>query len=166
MFFFFQSGNERSGRSSRLGSVSSETPSTPSRTKSTSSENGDLDYKKLWEESQADNERLKDKLRRSDEQLKETKSLLEKGQSNQNKSTLSEAEKRERRAMERKFSEMEEELQVIFINHLFIYVIIYWDFSDSRNNFCLTNVSLYLDTIFFFIIIKNVFNQKYVVHYS
>ncbi|XP_044002862.1 protein phosphatase 1 regulatory subunit 12A isoform X9 [Aphidius gifuensis] len=106
-----ESGNERSGRSSRLGSISSEAPSTPTRTKSISSENGDLDYKKLWEESQAENERLKDKLRRSDEQLKETKNQLEKSQNNQNKNLLSEAEKRERRAMERKFSEMEEELQ-------------------------------------------------------
>ncbi|XP_044002864.1 protein phosphatase 1 regulatory subunit 12B isoform X10 [Aphidius gifuensis] len=108
-----ESGNERSGRSSRLGSISSEAPSTPTRTKSISSENGDLDYKKLWEESQAENERLKDKLRRSDEQLKETKNQLEKSQNNQNKNLLSEAEKRERRAMERKFSEMEEELQVL-----------------------------------------------------
>ncbi|XP_063987626.1 protein phosphatase 1 regulatory subunit 12A isoform X6 [Diachasmimorpha longicaudata] len=109
-----ESGNERSGRSSRLGSVTSvscEVPSTPSRTKSTNSENGELDYKKLWEESQAENERLKDKLRRSDDQLKETRSLLEKAQSNQNKAALSEAEKRERRAMERKLSEMEEELK-------------------------------------------------------
>ncbi|XP_011309045.1 protein phosphatase 1 regulatory subunit 12A isoform X7 [Fopius arisanus] len=109
-----ESGNERSGRSSRLGSVtsvSSEVPSTPSRTKSTNSENGELDYKKLWEESQAENERLKDKLRRSDDQLKETRSLLEKAQSNQNKAALSEIEKRERRAMERKLSEMEEELK-------------------------------------------------------
>ncbi|XP_063987622.1 protein phosphatase 1 regulatory subunit 12A isoform X2 [Diachasmimorpha longicaudata] len=111
-----ESGNERSGRSSRLGSVTSvscEVPSTPSRTKSTNSENGELDYKKLWEESQAENERLKDKLRRSDDQLKETRSLLEKAQSNQNKAALSEAEKRERRAMERKLSEMEEELKML-----------------------------------------------------
>uniref|UniRef100_A0A0C9RGS4 Protein phosphatase 1 regulatory subunit 12B n=1 Tax=Fopius arisanus TaxID=64838 RepID=A0A0C9RGS4_9HYME len=111
-----ESGNERSGRSSRLGSVtsvSSEVPSTPSRTKSTNSENGELDYKKLWEESQAENERLKDKLRRSDDQLKETRSLLEKAQSNQNKAALSEIEKRERRAMERKLSEMEEELKML-----------------------------------------------------
>lgn len=59
-----------------------------------------------------ENERLKDKLKRSDEQLKEVRSLLEKAQSNQNKVILSEAEKRERRAMERKLSEMEEELKV------------------------------------------------------
>lgn len=102
-------------RTNRLGSISSlssEASSTPIRLKSNNSENGELDYKKLYEESQAENERLKDKLKRSDEQLKEVRSLLEKAQTNQNKVILSEAEKRERRAMERKLSEMEEELKV------------------------------------------------------
>ncbi|XP_032451982.1 protein phosphatase 1 regulatory subunit 12A isoform X8 [Nasonia vitripennis] len=110
-----ESGHERSGRSSRLGSVSSLSSETGGatlgRTKSssgTTSENGELDYKKLYEESQAENERLREKLRKSDESLKETQSLLEKAQS---KSSLSETEKRERRAMERKLSEMEEELK-------------------------------------------------------
>ncbi|KAK0167179.1 hypothetical protein PV327_004610 [Microctonus hyperodae] len=110
-----ESGTERSGRSSRLGSltsISSETPSTPSRTlKSTNSENGELDYKKLWEESQAENERLKEKLRRSDDLLRDARNSLERAQTAQNKANLSEAEKRERRAMERKLSEMEEELK-------------------------------------------------------
>lgn len=102
-------------RANRLGSISSlssEASSAPIRLKSNNSENGELDYKKLYEESQVENERLKDKLKRSDEQLKEVRSLLEKTQSNQNKVILSEAEKRERRAMERKLSEMEEELKV------------------------------------------------------
>ncbi|XP_018372098.1 PREDICTED: protein phosphatase 1 regulatory subunit 12A-like isoform X6 [Trachymyrmex cornetzi] len=109
-----ESGNDRSGRATRLGSISSlssEASSTPIRLKSNSSENGELDYKKLYEESQFENERLKDKLKRSDEQLKEVRHLLEKMQINQNKVILSEAEKRERRAMERKLSEMEEELK-------------------------------------------------------
>lgn len=66
----------------------------------------------MYEESQAENERLKEKLCRSDDQLKEVKSLLDKAQTAQNKNSLSEAEKRERRAMERKLSEMEEELKV------------------------------------------------------
>ncbi|XP_076169892.1 myosin binding subunit isoform X5 [Ptiloglossa arizonensis] len=109
-----ESGNDRSGRSNRLGSVSSlssEVPPMSVRIKSATSENGELDYKKLYEESQAENERLKEKLRRSDEQLKEARNLLDKAQSAQNKTVLSEAEKRERRAMERKLSEMEEELK-------------------------------------------------------
>ncbi|XP_072764152.1 protein phosphatase 1 regulatory subunit 12A isoform X2 [Anoplolepis gracilipes] len=111
-----ESGNDRSVRTNRLGSISSlssEASSTPIRLKSSNSENGELDYKKLYEESQVENERLKDKLKRSDEQLKEVRSLLEKAQTNQNKVILSEAEKRERRAMERKLSEMEEELKVM-----------------------------------------------------
>ncbi|XP_076622253.1 myosin binding subunit isoform X6 [Colletes latitarsis] len=109
-----ESGNDRSGRSNRLGSISSlssEAPSLSVRIKSATSENGELDYKKLYEESQTENERLKEKLRRSDEQLKEARNLLDKAQSAQNKTVLSEAEKRERRAMERKLSEMEEELK-------------------------------------------------------
>ncbi|XP_012261743.2 protein phosphatase 1 regulatory subunit 12A isoform X3 [Athalia rosae] len=111
-----ESGNERSGRSSRLGSVSSVTSDTqnpPTRTKLSASENGELDYKKLYEESQVENERLKEKLRQSDEQLKEAQSLLDKAQNVQTKNSLSEAEKRERRAMERKLSEMEEELKMM-----------------------------------------------------
>ncbi|XP_029172666.1 protein phosphatase 1 regulatory subunit 12B isoform X1 [Nylanderia fulva] len=109
-----ESGNDRSVRANRLGSISSlssEASSAPIRLKSNNSENGELDYKKLYEESQGENERLKDRLKRSDEQLKEVRSLLEKSQTNQNKVILSEAEKRERRAMERKLSEMEEELK-------------------------------------------------------
>lgn len=85
------------------------------------SENGELDYKKLYEESQAENERLREKLRRSDEQLREVRGLLDKAQSTQNKNNLSEMEKRERRAMERKLSEMEEELKVRFYSiHMII----------------------------------------------
>ncbi|XP_020283002.1 protein phosphatase 1 regulatory subunit 12A isoform X5 [Pseudomyrmex gracilis] len=110
-----ESGNDRSGRTNRLGSISSlssDASSAPIRLKSnSSSENGELDYKKLYEESQAENERLKEKLKRSDEQLKEVRNLLEKAQTSQTKVILSEAEKRERRAMERKLSEMEEELK-------------------------------------------------------
>ncbi|XP_046390993.1 protein phosphatase 1 regulatory subunit 12C [Ischnura elegans] len=125
-----ESGAERSGRSSRLGSTSSlsgdrgvgdyannSRPETPSH-----SENGEvpLNYKKLWEESQAENERLRERLRKAEEELKETRSQLQDVASTQNninaapsvsKSALSEVEKRERRALERKLSEMEEELK-------------------------------------------------------
>ncbi|XP_012279348.1 protein phosphatase 1 regulatory subunit 12A isoform X2 [Orussus abietinus] len=116
-----ESGAERSGRSSRLGSsassVASEAASTAvqkaSKAATLTAENGELDYKKLYEESQAENERLREKLRRSDEQLKEARTSLEKVQALRNKTSPSEAEKRERRAMERKLSEMEEELKVM-----------------------------------------------------
>uniref|UniRef100_A0ABD2WDB6 cGMP-dependent protein kinase interacting domain-containing protein n=1 Tax=Trichogramma kaykai TaxID=54128 RepID=A0ABD2WDB6_9HYME len=115
-----ESGHDRSGRSSRFGSVSSLSSDggvTSSRANKSNqqqaTENGELDYKKLWEESQAENERLREKLRKSDEQLKESQSLLEKTQQSQSKAALSETEKRERRAMERKLSEMEEELKIL-----------------------------------------------------
>lgn len=69
MFFFFtlQSGTERSR--SRLGS----TNDLPLR-----GENGEIDYKKLYEQTLAENDRLKDKLRKTEEDLRDTKQTLEK----------------------------------------------------------------------------------------
>lgn len=40
-------------------------------------ENGEIDYKKLYEEQLVENDRLKEKLRKSDEELRETKQTLE-----------------------------------------------------------------------------------------
>lgn len=40
-------------------------------------ENGEIDYKKLYEQALSDNDRLKDKLKKSDEELKDTKQTLE-----------------------------------------------------------------------------------------
>lgn len=95
-------------------------------------ENGEIDYKKLYEQTLVENERLKDKLRKSEEELRDTKQTLEKINLvvsvffvrchsvlfiiafQTSKNSLSELEKRERRAMERKLSEMEEELKVCF----------------------------------------------------
>ncbi|RZF38920.1 hypothetical protein LSTR_LSTR005167 [Laodelphax striatellus] len=95
-----ESGEEKS---QRLNSTSSdgEKPAT---------ENGELDYKKLYEESILEVERLKEKLRKTEGDLQDVKSRLENTTNNSTKSSLSEMEKRERRAMERKLSEMEEEL--------------------------------------------------------
>ncbi|CAG9833093.1 unnamed protein product [Diabrotica balteata] len=94
-----ESGTDRSSRS-RIGSSSD-----------IRNENGEIDYKKLYEQQLAENDRLKDKLRKSDEELRETKQTLEKINLVTSKNSLSELEKRERRAMERKLSEMEEELK-------------------------------------------------------
>nr|XP_023022877.1 protein phosphatase 1 regulatory subunit 12B-like [Leptinotarsa decemlineata] len=96
------------------GYVSGTDRSSRSRISSTSdirNENGEIDYKKLYEQQLVENERLKDKLRKSDEELRETKQTLEKINLVTSKNSLSELEKRERRAMERKLSEMEEELK-------------------------------------------------------
>ncbi|CAH0384323.1 unnamed protein product [Bemisia tabaci] len=72
-------------------------------------ENGELDYKKLYEESQAENALLREKLRKTEEELNQIKSQPDKSTSGRN--TMTELEKRERRTMERKLSEMEEELK-------------------------------------------------------
>nr|CAD7404591.1 unnamed protein product [Timema poppensis] len=113
----YSSGNDYSGHSSRLSSVSGSGDSpavsravTPAHSAKEETENGELDYKKLYEEAMLDNERLREKLKKTDNSLSEANSQLEKI-SVSGKSSLSELEKRERRAMERKLSEMEEELK-------------------------------------------------------
>ncbi|XP_071745688.1 uncharacterized protein Mbs isoform X20 [Lepeophtheirus salmonis] len=68
---------------------------------------GDIDYKKLWEESQLDNSRLRDELSKSED----TRGRLEGALHSASKPQMSETEKREKRALEKKLSEMEEELK-------------------------------------------------------
>ncbi|KAL2102843.1 hypothetical protein ACEWY4_002011 [Coilia grayii] len=72
------------------------------------------DYKKLYEQILAENEKLKAQLRDTDLELADLKLQLEKATQRQerfaDRSQL-ELEKRERRALERKISEMEEELK-------------------------------------------------------
>lgn len=68
-------------------------------------------FLQLYEESQRENERLREKLKHTEDDLAQAKSLAEKSAIVM-RNSLSEAEKRERRAMERKLSEMEEELKV------------------------------------------------------
>uniref|UniRef100_A0A146KR34 Protein phosphatase 1 regulatory subunit 12B n=4 Tax=Lygus hesperus TaxID=30085 RepID=A0A146KR34_LYGHE len=103
-----ESGGEQSEASSRLNSVSVEDESNTRQPQPTT-ENGEIDYKKLWEESQAENAVLREKLRCTENELSDAK-RSERGTS-QVRSGMSDAEKREKRAMERKLSEMEEELK-------------------------------------------------------
>uniref|UniRef100_A0A3B5Q840 Protein phosphatase 1 regulatory subunit n=1 Tax=Xiphophorus maculatus TaxID=8083 RepID=A0A3B5Q840_XIPMA len=74
------------------------------------------DYKKLYEQILAENEKLKAQLRDTDLELTDLKLQLEKATQRQeryaDRSQL-EMEKRERRALERKISEMEEELKML-----------------------------------------------------
>ncbi|XP_034081760.1 protein phosphatase 1 regulatory subunit 12A isoform X4 [Gymnodraco acuticeps] len=74
------------------------------------------DYKKLYEQILAENEKLKAQLRDTDLELADLKLQLEKATQRQeryaDRSQL-EMEKRERRALERKISEMEEELKTL-----------------------------------------------------
>ncbi|XP_074553958.1 protein phosphatase 1 regulatory subunit 12A isoform X2 [Halichoeres trimaculatus] len=74
------------------------------------------DYKKLYEQILAENEKLKAQLRDTDQELSDLKLQLEKATQRQeryaDRSQL-EMEKREKRALERKISEMEEELKML-----------------------------------------------------
>ncbi|XP_044531987.1 protein phosphatase 1 regulatory subunit 12B isoform X4 [Gracilinanus agilis] len=79
-------------------------------------EDSQRDYKKLYESALTENQKLKTKLQEAQQELADVKSKLEKvAQQKQEKtsdrSTMLEMEKRERRALERKMSEMEEEMK-------------------------------------------------------
>ncbi|XP_034522942.1 protein phosphatase 1 regulatory subunit 12B isoform X4 [Ailuropoda melanoleuca] len=81
-------------------------------------EDSNRDYKKLYESALTENQKLKTKLQEAQLELADIKSKLEKmAQQKQEKtsdrSSMLEMEKRERRALERKMSEMEEEMKVL-----------------------------------------------------
>lgn len=104
-----ESGAER-GRS-RVGSTASELGD---QKDVESKENGGdyIDYKALYEQAKADNDKLKSSMRKKDEEVLSLKAALDRFTTATTKNnSLSELEKRERRAMERKMSEMEEELK-------------------------------------------------------
>ncbi|XP_070329897.1 protein phosphatase 1 regulatory subunit 12B isoform X3 [Odocoileus virginianus] len=73
------------------------------------------DYRKLYESALTENQKLKTKLQEAQLELADVKSKLEKMAQKQDKipdrSSALETEKRERRALERKMSEMEEEMK-------------------------------------------------------
>lgn len=108
-----ESGTER-GRS-RVGSTASELGD-HQKDDSESKENGGdyIDYKALYEQAKADNNKLKSDLRKKDEEVVSLQAALERFTVATTKNnSLSELEKREKRAMERKMSEMEEELKLL-----------------------------------------------------
>ncbi|XP_039617674.1 protein phosphatase 1 regulatory subunit 12A isoform X3 [Polypterus senegalus] len=75
-----------------------------------------VDYKKLYEQILVENEKLKAQLRDTDLELADLKVQLEKATQRQERfadRSLLEMEKRERRALERRISEMEEELKML-----------------------------------------------------
>jgi len=76
------------------------------------SQNGVIDYKKLWEESQISNSCLREDLAKVRDELSVTRKKLDSSmQVVVNNGGLSEGEKKEKRALEKKLSEMEEELK-------------------------------------------------------
>ncbi|XP_038946647.1 protein phosphatase 1 regulatory subunit 12B isoform X4 [Rattus norvegicus] len=95
----------REAREARLASLTSRVEEDSSR-----------DYKKLYESALTENQKLKTKLQEAQLELADIKAKLEKmAQQKQEKtsdrSSVLEVEKRERRALERKMSEMEEEMK-------------------------------------------------------
>ncbi|XP_017474421.1 PREDICTED: protein phosphatase 1 regulatory subunit 12A isoform X3 [Rhagoletis zephyria] len=109
-----ESGGERAASRSRLGSTttSSSNSATDENKARDKSENGEaIDYKALWEAAKLENDKLKQQLKKKDEEIVQSRATLERITNATTKNSLSELEKRERRAMERKLSEMEEELK-------------------------------------------------------
>ncbi|XP_038235449.1 protein phosphatase 1 regulatory subunit 12B isoform X2 [Dermochelys coriacea] len=93
-------------RENRLASLSSRTEEETNR-----------DYKKLYEGALSENQKLKSKLQEAQLELADIKSKLEKAAQKQEKtsdrSSMLEMEKRGKRALERRLSEMEEEMKVL-----------------------------------------------------
>ncbi|KAM6399023.1 protein phosphatase 1 regulatory subunit 12B isoform 8-T8 [Rhynochetos jubatus] len=76
------------------------------------------DYKKLYESALSENQKLKSKLQEAQLELADIKSRLEKAaqqkqEKTSDRSSMLEMEKREKRALERKLSEMEEEMKIL-----------------------------------------------------
>ncbi|NWV21472.1 MYPT2 phosphatase, partial [Origma solitaria] len=76
------------------------------------------DYKKLYESALSENQKLKSKLQEAQLELADIKAKLEKAaqqkqEKTSDRSSMLEMEKREKRALERKLSEMEEEMKIL-----------------------------------------------------
>ncbi|XP_038235450.1 protein phosphatase 1 regulatory subunit 12B isoform X3 [Dermochelys coriacea] len=94
-------------RENRLASLSSRTEEETNR-----------DYKKLYEGALSENQKLKSKLQEAQLELADIKSKLEKAaqqkqEKTSDRSSMLEMEKRGKRALERRLSEMEEEMKVL-----------------------------------------------------
>ncbi|MBN3297433.1 MYPT1 phosphatase, partial [Amia calva] len=80
-------------------------------------EGSSKDYKKMYEDALAENEKLKSKLDESKQELAKIRTQLDKVTKRQDRiserSGVLETEKREKRALEKKVTEMEEELKVL-----------------------------------------------------
>ncbi|XP_031988685.1 protein phosphatase 1 regulatory subunit 12B isoform X8 [Corvus moneduloides] len=79
-------------------------------------EESNKDYKKLYESALSENQKLKSKLQEAQLELADIKAKLEKAaqqkqEKTSDRSSMLEMEKREKRALERKLSEMEEEMK-------------------------------------------------------
>ncbi|XP_025025807.1 protein phosphatase 1 regulatory subunit 12B isoform X3 [Python bivittatus] len=100
-----------SGRSSAYTRRENRLAALSSRTEDDSSK----DYKKLYESALSENQKLKSKLQDAQVELADIKSkmdkLTQKQEKTSDRSSMLEMEKREKRALERKLSEMEEDMK-------------------------------------------------------
>jgi len=76
-------------------------------------QNGEVDYKKLWEESETENTKLRKELMTIKQDLESAKHQLESAVQASTKNAVSDAEKREKKVLEKKLAEMEEELKTL-----------------------------------------------------
>ncbi|XP_066961240.1 protein phosphatase 1 regulatory subunit 12A isoform X38 [Macrobrachium rosenbergii] len=105
-------GDSKGPTSSHGSSAVNSRPS--SRGSSLGPENGDIDYKKLYEEQLEENFRVHERLRGTETELRLAREAIEtNNKKNNTRLAMAEADKREKRALERKLSEMEEELKLL-----------------------------------------------------
>ncbi|XP_063033832.1 protein phosphatase 1 regulatory subunit 12B isoform X8 [Melospiza melodia melodia] len=105
-------GERASGRSSAYSRRENRLAALSSRAE----EESNRDYKKLYESALSENQKLKSKLQEAQLELADIKAKLEKAaqqkqEKTSDRSSMLEMEKREKRALERKLSEMEEEMK-------------------------------------------------------
>merc|ERR1719341_2968955 len=102
---------ESNDKSRNVPTSSSQTSQEFKTRSSLKSQNGEIDYKKLWEESQAENARLRLDMNSIRSDLDSTRHQLEAAIQASAKNNVSDTEKREKKVLEKKLAEMEEELK-------------------------------------------------------
>jgi len=104
--------NSKTNPSNHVGGTDRPSSATADR-----SQNGEIDYRKLWEQAQLDNSRLRDDLARTRDELSAAKKKLDTMvQTPSTTSGLTDTEKKEKIALEKKLSEMEEELKLLALS--------------------------------------------------
>ncbi|XP_054659534.1 protein phosphatase 1 regulatory subunit 12B isoform X3 [Grus americana] len=109
-------GDSYSDRASSRSSAYARRENRLAALSSRAEEESNRDYKKLYESALSENQKLKSKLQEAQLELADIKSKLEKAaqqkqEKTSDRSSMLEMEKREKRALERKLSEMEEEMK-------------------------------------------------------
>lgn len=107
-----EKGDAARGSTTSLGSALSSRAT--SRSSSVGPENGDIDYKKLYEEQLSETHKVNERLRTIENELRQSRESSDLNTKKFNtRLAIAESEKREKRALERKLSEMEEELKLM-----------------------------------------------------